>query len=197
MANKREIILPDGFYHIYNRANADDRLFTEEHEYLLFLRKYFRYTNMIFKTYGYCLLTNHFHFLVQVRSEKDLNCHIGIFKDDKSRSNFLAQHLGNFFNWYATYFNKKHLRKGSLFIHTFHRKPIQDQNYLNQLVCYIHANPVKAGLCKKPEEWKYSSFNEFITKSSYISENNKIQTLEWFDGIENFKETHVQFLKSI
>jgi len=187
--------MPDGFYHIYNRANADDQLFTEDVEYYLFLKKYFNYANLIFSTYGYCLLTNHFHFLVQVRPESELNRNIGIFKDDKSRSNYLAQHLGNFFNWYATYFNKKHFRKGSLFIHSFHRKPILDEAYLSTLVCYIHANPVKAGMCKKPEEWKYSSFREFIKGPNFISANNRGQTLEWFDGLANFKETHSQYLK--
>lgn len=196
MANKREILMPDGFYHIYNRANADDQLFTEDVEYYLFLNKYFNYSNLIFSTYGYCLLTNHFHFLVQVRPECELNRNIGIFKDDKSRSNYLAQHLGNFFNWYATYFNKKHFRKGSLFIHSFHRKPIVDQNYLSTIVCYIHANPVKAGLCRKPEDWKYSSFREFLYKPDHIPVKNQEQTLEWFDGIENFKETHLQYLKT-
>jgi len=196
MANKREILVPERFYHIYNRANAGDKLFTDDQEYHKFLNKYFGYSNMIFSTYSYCLLSNHFHFLIQVRSEIELNKHIGLFNDDKSRSNFLAQHLGNFFNWYATYFNKKHYRKGSLFIHTFHRKPIKDQSYLNLVVCYIHANPVRAGLCKMPEEWKYSSFQELIHKSKYIPKANKEQALQWFDGVENFKETHLQYLKS-
>jgi REP element-mobilizing transposase RayT len=194
MANKREILVPGGFYHIYNRANADDLLFTEEREFKLFLQKYFLYSNCIFKTHGYCLLSNHFHFLVQVRFEPDLERNIGRFKDDKSRSNYMAQHLGNFFNWYATYFNKSHSRKGSLFIHTFHRKSIKDQLYLNQVLCYIHANPVKAGLCKNLHEWKHSSFREYVGKPDHIFLNNIKQTLEWFDGIENFKKAHRQYI---
>jgi putative transposase len=195
MANRREILIPDGYYHIYNRAIADDQLFTEEIEFSLFLNKYFRYSGLIFSTYGYCLLPNHFHFLVQVHAECELNHHIGIFKDDKVRSNYMAQHLGNFFNWYATYFNKKHCRKGSLFIHSFHRKPILDQKYLNDLVCYIHANPINAGLCQKPDEWNFSSFREFVDRPKYLSEKNRGQTIEWFDGLENFKETHLQYLR--
>jgi putative transposase len=195
MANKREILIPEGYFHIYNRAIADDQLFTEEIEFLLFLKKYFRYSSLIFSTYGYCLLPNHFHFLVQVRSVCELNHHIGMFKDDKARSNYMAQHLGNFFNWYATYYNKKHYRKGSLFIHSFHRKPILDQIYLNELVCYIHANPVKAGLCANYEEWEFSSFREFVDKPVHLSQECRGQTLGWFDGIENFKETHLQHLR--
>lgn len=196
MANIREILVPESYYHIYNRAIAEDKLFTEDVEYQLFLKKYFSYSNLIFRTYGYCLLSNHFHLLVQVRPERELNRHIGLFKDDKSRSNYLAQHLGNFFNWYATYFNKKHLRKGSLFIHSFQRKPILDQTYLSTLVCYIHANPVKAGICKEPEEWEYSSFREFIYAPNFISSNNREETLTWFDGLANFKETHLNYLKT-
>jgi REP element-mobilizing transposase RayT len=196
MANKREILVPDGFYHIYNRAIADDKLFTNDLEYYLFLKTFFRYSNLIFNTYGYCLLSNHFHFLIKVRSENDLNYHIGLYKDDKSRSNFLAQHLGNLFNWYATRFNKKHLRKGSLFIHSFQRKSVMDQEYLIQLLCYIHANPVKAGLCKNLGEWKYSSFKEFLNEPKYIPQTIIKQTLDWFDGIDNFKEIHLQYLNS-
>jgi putative transposase len=195
MANKREILMPDGFYHIYNRANADDQLFTDEVEFYLFLKRYFGYSSLIFSTYGFCLLSNHFHFLVQVRPEDDLNRNIGRFKDDKSRSNYLAHHMGNFFNWYATYFNKKHFRKGSLFIHSFHRKPILDQTYLNSVICYIHANPVRAGLCERMEEWKYSSFQEFVNKPRFISAKNREQTLEWFDGLDNFIKTHSQYIE--
>jgi putative transposase len=196
MANKRDILLPDGFYHIYNRAISEDRLFTDDLEYSLFLKRYAGYSNVIFKTFSYCLLSNHFHFLIQVRSDSDLKRSIGLFKDDKSRSNFMAQHLGNFFNWYATYFNARHSRKGSLFIHSFHRKPIFDQSYLNQVICYIHANPVKAGQCIKLEEWKYSSFREYFSEALFIPKNNIKETLKWFDGIENFKETHLQYLST-
>jgi putative transposase len=197
MANRRDILVPGKFYHIYNRANAEDQLFTENVEFYLFLKKYFRYSSLIFSTYGYCLLPNHFHLLVQVLPEHELNRHIGLFKDDKSRSNYLAQHLGNFFNWYATYFNKKHFRKGSLFIHTFHRKPIQDQKHLCSLICYIHANPLRAGLCEKMEEWQFSSFGEFVKKPQFITDKNKEQTLEWFDGLENFIFTHSLYVESV
>jgi REP element-mobilizing transposase RayT len=194
MANKREILVPDGFFHVYNRANADDKLFTCQNEYELFIKKYFVFSNLIFSTYGYCLLSNHFHFLIKIHSEDELNRNIGKFKDDKSRSNFIAQHFGNFFNWYATYFNRKHNRKGSLFMHTFHRKQIKDQVYLNLIVCYIHANPIKAGLCKNFEEWDYSSYNEFFQKPIFISGANRKELLQWFDGIDNFKDSHMLYL---
>jgi hypothetical protein len=69
-----------------------------------------------------------------------------------------------------------------------------DQTYLNQIICYIHANPVKAGQCKRLEDWKYSSFREYINGALFIPRKNIIETLEWFDGIENFKETHSQYL---
>jgi putative transposase len=194
MANKREILVPGGFYHIYNRAISEDRLFTEDLEYSLFIKKYMSYSNLIFRTYSFCLLSNHFHFLIQVKSDSELKRNFGIFKDDKSRSNNMAQHLGNFFNWYATYFNKKHSRKGSLFIHSFHRKPILDQSYLTQVICYIHSNPVKAGQCTNLADWKFSSYREYFNGSKYIPSSNLKETIEWFDGLEYFKDTHTQYL---
>lgn len=194
MANVRELLMPAGFYHIYNRAISEDRLFIEDLEYSLFIKKYMSYSSLIFKTYCYCLMSNHFHFLVQVKSDAELHKDLGIFKDDKTRSNYMAQHLGNFFNWYATYFNKKHSRKGSLFIHSFHRKPILDHAYLTQVICYIHINPLKAGLCTNLADWKYSSYREYFNGPVYLSASNMTETLKWFDGIESFKEVHAQFL---
>ena len=194
MANKREILVPDGFYHIYNRAIGNDQLFTTHQEYLMFLNRYFFHSKFIMKTYCYCLLSNHFHFLVKVHAEPELNKNFGLFADDKSRSNNLAQHLGNFFNWYATSYNKKHSRKGSLFIHSFQRKPVRDQQYLMELFCYIHANPLKAGLGNSFNEWVYSSYLELTGNLKYLSNMDRDQVLEWFDGIENFKEVHNQHL---
>lgn len=196
MASKREILTPEGYFHVYNRANGDDRLFTQEHEYNMFIEKYFRTSMLIFTTYGFCLIPNHFHFLVKVHDQIELDRRIGVFADEKSRSNFMAQHMGNFFNWYATYFNKEHDRKGSLFIHSFQRKPINDDQYLRTVILYIHANPVKAGLCKNLDDWKYSSYKEYLGKSSYITGQNKNMIINKFDNLINFTTSHRLYLEA-
>lgn len=197
MGNKREPLVPGGYYHIYNHAVSDDLLFTKEKEYEIFLRKYFIYSRSIFNTYSYCLLPNHFHFLIQVKEEHELNKFLGVFMDDKTRSNYLAQHLGNFFNWYATVYNKRHARKGSLFIHSFHRKPVKEQAYLNTVTCYIHANPLTAGLCDTLHEWKYSSYHEYVNRLNYLAPHQKDEALSWFQDLDNFIFTHEQYCRGL
>jgi REP element-mobilizing transposase RayT len=49
-------------------------------------------------------------------------------------------------------------RKGSLFMKPYKRKKIEDEAYLKKLVHYIHCNPVKASLVKRPQDWKHSSY---------------------------------------
>lgn len=58
-------LLPGVFYHIYNRGNNRENIFIEERNYTLFMNLYSRYIPPIADTYAYCLLRNHFHFLVR------------------------------------------------------------------------------------------------------------------------------------
>ena len=62
----------DKYYHVYNHANGRDELFVSDENYWFFLDKYQYYISKVANTYCYCLLPNHFHFLIQVKSEPDL-----------------------------------------------------------------------------------------------------------------------------
>ncbi|MBE9507489.1 MAG: hypothetical protein IMY86_05515, partial [Chloroflexi bacterium] len=57
-----------GYYHIYNRGNNREDIFVEERNYLHFLRLYAKYIGPVADTYAYCLLRNHFHFLVRIKT---------------------------------------------------------------------------------------------------------------------------------
>ena len=67
-----EILEPDHFYHIYNHANGIENLFRTEDNYHYFLKKYHQHISPIAETWAYCLMPNHFHFLVRIKEEKDL-----------------------------------------------------------------------------------------------------------------------------
>jgi len=100
----------------------------------------------------------------------------------------VSQQFSNLFNCYAKSFNKVYNRKGSLFIPKFKRKEITTQEYLQQIVIYIHNNPVKHGFTKDLTQWKYSSYNEIIeNKETFIL---KEYVISLFDNLENFKYLH-------
>src|SRR5207245_524726 len=101
----------------------------------------------------------------------------------------------DFFISYAKAINKMYDRTGSLFQYKFKRKVIQNNNYLLRLVPYIHQNPVRAGLCQKESQWKYSSYNNFVcnTFQEPIIKLQKDEVLGWHDGLDNFLEFHKSY----
>jgi putative transposase len=196
MQDNKAILEPENTYHIYNRANGNEKLFLSDDNYRYFIKKYEEYISPIAETFCYCLMTNHFHFLVRIRQESVLN---EFFKEKLKRSNtdlqgfknlegLISRQFSNFFNAYSKAFNKQHNRKGSLFMHTFKRKLITDDSYLRKLIHYIHFNPTEAGLVKSPEEWKYSSYSVIISLSETTLLRDEV--ISYFEDIENFKYCH-------
>jgi REP element-mobilizing transposase RayT len=181
----------DNFYHVYNRANGNEKIFADEGNYHFFLSKYINYISPIAHSYCYCLMPNHFHFLVKIKKEQEVR---NFFNRTKNLQGFqnpaglVSNQFSKFFNSYVKAFNKQQSRKGSLFMKNFKRKKITDEKYLRKLVHYIHYNPVEAYLCRKPTEWKFSSYNELIDeKINFLAKN---EVISWFEDKENFIYCH-------
>ena len=81
------------FYHIYNHENGNENLFREEDNYQFFLKKWAAYISVIADTYAYCLMPNHFHFLLRIKEEKESKVTFQgkLFKED-------TKHLTGFQN---------------------------------------------------------------------------------------------------
>jgi len=199
MQNKKETLQPDSFYHIYSRANGNEKLFISDPNFRFFLEKYKLYFHPIVYTYCYCLMPNHFHFLVQIKNENEVMEHFR--KEHPNLQGFenleglISKQFSRFLNSYAKAFNKQQGRKGSLFMHTFKRKRIVSRQYLLKLIHYIHYNPIQAGLCLQMTEWNYSSYEGLLSKSSTLLQRDKV--IEWFDDNENFIFIHQQIPKEL
>ncbi len=185
MHDTKSILIPDATYHVYNRANGLELLFAQEDNYLFFLEKYRHYILPIAQTFCYCLMPNHFHFLIRIKGEKELT---ETFKVSENLEGLLSNRFSNFFNSYSKAFNKQQNRRGNLFMHTFKRKRITDEKYLCKLVHYIHYNPVEAGFCSNPEDYKFSSFNSILSSSPTLINRNEV--IEWFGDKKNFIYCH-------
>lgn len=189
----------DTYYHIYNHANGDDNLFREEKNYPFFLEKYHQHIDPIAETVAWCLMPNHFHLLVNIRSEKEivenfsssasanfskvLNFRkVEVLEEEKLK--FLSKQFSNFFSSYSQAFNKVYNRRGSLFLKNFKRKEISNQKYLKTLILYIHLNPVKHGFTRDLAEWKWHSFHTFFEEQQDLSS-------ELFDNETGYKEIHL------
>ena len=198
---------PDFTYHIYNRANGNEKLFIVFENYKFFLDKFAKHIFPIAETFCYCLMPNHFHFLIRIRSEKEIleliMANTSLLKPDstllKSETlvkldeqtiieNYLSKQFSNLFSSYTQSFNKQQNRKGNLFMHTFKRKKIENSNYLMKVVRYIHLNPVQANLCEFAKDYQHSSYKSLISKS--VTLLNRDETISWFGDLENFIYMH-------
>ena len=73
-------------------------------------------------------------------------------------------------------------------MHPFKRKRITDEKYLHKVVHYIHYNPVEAGLCPKPEQWEFSSYETIVSGKPTLVKGKDV--VGWFDDLENFIYCH-------
>ena len=126
---------PEQYYHIYNRANGNEKLFLNDGNYYFFLKRYQHYILPIADTYAYCLMPNHFHFLVKIKPPLT-------FQKYKTFEKFASKQFSNLFSSYTQAYNKQNNRKGSLFIPRFNRNLITSEDYLKNVVIYIHLNPI-------------------------------------------------------
>jgi putative transposase len=131
--------LPDGFFHVTARGVNKVDVFIDDDDRLWFLRLF----SQAIRRYRwgldtFCLMTNHFHLLLYSTSDR------------------LSQGMQWLNGVYAQEFNERHDRTGHLFGERFRSRVIVSEEHLAEARRYILLNPVRAGLCDRPEEWPWS-----------------------------------------
>lgn len=182
---------PDCYYHIYNRGINGTALFKTQADYRLFLSKYKTYITPIANTFAYCLMGNHFHFLIKVKEETEILASVQDKYPGKKISFFskwVSSQFAHMFNGYSQAFNKKEDRTGGLFESPFRRIEVDEEGYFSTLIAYIHHNPQKHGIIKDFRDYPYSSYKTHISEKETILEREEV--LEWFGGKEQFIEFH-------
>ena len=147
----------DGIYHIYARGNNRQKIFRGRKDFETYreiiLKVRERYE---FKVYHYCLMTNHFHFLMRVQQGKELP---RIMHQIQLR--------------YAKHYKKKYRYYGHLFQGRFRSPRIGEESYYLQCGRYIERNPVKAKMVEQAEDYRYSSAGYYVLgrEDGLITEN--------------------------
>ena len=77
---------------------------------------------------------------------------------------------------------------GKLFSLPYKRILVEDENYYNILIRYIHLNPVSHGLVSNLKDWPYSSYHLITGKGTTFV--NRVQVLDWFGGLDEFVSFH-------
>ena len=139
-----------GNYHVILRGINKQRIFEDDQDYQKFrwiltdVKKKYNYS-----LFAWCLMPNHIHLLINERQTTLSQ----IFREAGSR----------FVQWY----NTKYKRTGHLFEDRFLSEPVDEESYFLTVVRYIHMNPVKAGLCIHPVEYRYSSYGYYFNNDKY------------------------------
>jgi len=194
---RNEILETDAFYHIYNRGINSEKIFDTEENYLFFLLKFKIYLNPVCDVFAYCLMPNHFHFLIKVKSEIEINTFAKVLNFDKkditkqekglhSFDSIVSKQMGKFVSSYSQAYNKVTNRHGALLESPFKRKRVENEEYLRNLIIYIHLNPI--GIKKNFESYIFSSYKAILSK---VKTNLKREeTIAVFGDIDNFIYLH-------
>ena len=187
MKNYTEILEPDKYYHIYNHAVGRDNLFKKDDNYNFFLKKYTQYISPLADTFAYCLMPNHFHIAIRIKSEDDIST-LPKFQNFAKVENFISKQFSNLFSSYAQSFNKQQNRRGTLFEKPFKRIHINSDEYFRTVIHYIHYNPVHHGFVDDLRDWKHTSFESFFSEKA--TQLKRREVIEIFGDKENFYEFH-------
>ena len=196
MPNKSQsALLPDTYYHIYQRGNNRQSIFFEPENYRYFLSLYVKYIVPVALTFAYCLLPNHLHFLIKTRGAGELGQQKQKTYDFSEKSYVSQPHVlqpseqfRRLFIAYSKAINKRYQRTGSLFENRFGRKRVTSQRYLVTLIRYIHQNPQNHGLVPDFREWPYSSYDAVLTDKPTRVDQTAV--LNWFGGTMAFVNSH-------
>ena len=151
----------DLVYHITNRANGRQRIFSEDKDYLLFehiVQEAQERTKMCI--YSFSVMPNHWHFVLQPTEDGD---------------------LATFFHWLTvTHTTRWHVVRGSegqghVYQGTYKSNICQNDQHFLQLARYVERNPLRANLVQKAEDWQWSS----VWRREFGTEVEKQLLDEW------------------
>ena len=145
MARKPRLHVAGGVYHVMVRGNGGQNIFFDtgdrSHLYLLLQQGLERYEHRV---HGFCCMPNHIHFVMQVQDMP------------------LSQIMQNLSFRYTRWINTQQTRRGHLFQGRYKAILVDADQYLLQLIRYIHLNPVRAGLVKDPVAYPWSSHRAYL-----------------------------------
>ena len=181
-------LINDQYYHVFNRGVNSQKIFNCERDYFQFIDriKYYRnnnlsnsYSNVInlplqirgellnkidnsrdllVDIIAYCLIPNHFHFLLKQRIE-----------------NGISRFTANLSNSYTRYYNIKHKRIGPILQGKFKAVEVLSDEQILHLSRYIHLNPFSSGVVKNTQDllkYPYSSLPEYLSSQKGICQTS-------------------------
>lgn len=147
MPRRPRVFVEGGIYHIYNRLARGADLFAEPEEAVEFLeivRKARGRDGLIIL--AWCVMSNHYHFALRAGPVP------------------LARTMGYVQSRFGQRYNKRHRSSGPRWQSRYKARLVEDGQYLDHLIVYIHLNPVVAGVVEDPADYPFSGHRELLGK---------------------------------
>ncbi len=152
-------------YHVTARAARGLLLFEDDIDFQTFLLQLGKtIQRMEWVCPSFCLIPNHFHLLIETPTAN------------------LAEGMHRLNGHYAQTYNQRHGGRGHVFQGRYSDTLIQSEGHLLEVHRYIPLNPVRAGLCRRPEDWPWSSYAALIGCGNTAPCFAPEAVLELFDG---------------
>jgi REP element-mobilizing transposase RayT len=147
MARQWRIEYPGALYHVMSRGNAGQDIFETDDDRWLFLDLIGDLSERFnLEVYAYVLMDNHYHLLL------------------KTIDGNLSKAMQWFGTTYTRKFNLNHHTNGHLFQGRFKSIIVENDAYLLRLSCYIHRNPIRAGIVTRLADYQWSSYAFYAYK---------------------------------
>ncbi len=147
MSRSLRIEYPGAWYHVINRGAGRQRVFHSDRNREIFLNLLGDVSQLYsIEIHAYSLMDNHYHLLIH------------------TPQGGLSQAMRHLNGVYTQKANRTRKSDGPLFRGRFKSLLVQSEEYLLELVRYIHMNPVEAGLCKHPRDHRWTSHRAYLFK---------------------------------
>ena len=180
MARPLRIEYPGAWYHVMNRGRRGENIFFGEKDYEAFLVVLQEAAEVFgFQVAAYCLMSNHYHLLVQTPTGN------------------LSRVMRQINGVYTQRYNRRHKVDGQLFRGRYKSILVEEDSHLLELLRYIHRNPVRAKICNSVEQYPWSSHHGYVSNAKKWEWLHKRFLLGMFAGqAGKAKKAYVEFVQN-
>ena len=161
-----------GVYHILFRGVNQQNIFEEDADFGKLKETIEKVKqDLDFEIYAYCFMSNHVHIVMKEKELGDISL-------------IMKRILTKYARWY----NIKYNRSGALIANRYKSVPVEIDEYFLQLIRYVHQNPIKAGIVERIEDYRYSSFLEYIKEKDLTDTDFLMQMISRDEFVEYHQE---------